>query len=137
MFETPVTTRPGVVVRGIYPHIEMVAAGINNVTHGATLRFVAYDTANATTGDFKHWVIGCAGTNATGLYFGYSPNQTNPHYGIGRGWSTGNDVSIFWILNDREVYAENGVRATIFYDRNDTAYYVDPSSNSILLDVEA
>ena len=137
LFETPVTTRPGVVVRGSYPHIEMVAAGIDNVTHGATLRFVAYDTGNATTGNFKHWVIGCGGTNATGLYFGYSANQTNPHYGIGRGWSTGNDVSIFWILNDREVYAENGVRATIFYDRNDTAYYVDPSSNSILLDVEA
>jgi hypothetical protein len=133
LFETPVTTRPGVVVRGSYPHIEMVAAGIDNSTHGATLRFVGYDTGGATTGNFKHWVIGCPATNLTGLYFGYSPNQTNPHYGIGRGWSSGNDVSIFWILNDREVYAENGVRATIFYDRNNTSYYVDPASTSNLL----
>lgn len=33
--------------------------------------------------------------------------------------------------------SEGSFRAPLFYDSNDTAYYVDPSSNSILLDVEA
>jgi len=34
-------------------------------------------------------------------------------------------------------FASSDFRAPIFYDSNDTAYYVDPNSNSILLDVEA
>jgi hypothetical protein len=37
------------------------------------LDYVAYDSANASSGNFKHWVIGTAGTNATMLHFGYSP----------------------------------------------------------------
>jgi len=72
---------------------------------------VAYDTGGATSGNFKHWVIGIPGNNATGLYFGYSTNQTNPHHGIGRGWGSGNDHSIMWMLNDRNVYMENSLYA--------------------------
>ena len=50
---------------------------------------------------------------------------------LGRGWSSGNNVSMFWLQNDRHVYAQNDVRAGIFRDRNNTGYYVDPASDSL------
>ena len=127
--------RADLTVRDQYPQINLASHRINNGTHGPTLRFMAYDSANASTGNFKHWVIGIAGTNATSLHFGYSPNQSNPHYGIGRGWSSGNNVSIMWIQNDRQVYTENSFRAPIFYDRNNTNYYIHGDSTSELYDL--
>ena len=131
---TPIN-RPDLTIKGQYPQLNIMSTKISNTTHGGTLRFAAYDTANASSGNFKHWVIGIAGTNATALHFGYSPNQTNPHYGIGRGWSSGNNVSMFWLQNDRNVYAENDVRALRFVDRDSTGYYMDPSNLSELYDV--
>jgi hypothetical protein len=129
------TRRPDLTIKGEYPQLNIMSSEVNNSNHGPTLRFTAYDSANASTGNFKHWVIGTPGTNATGLYFGYSQNQTNPHYGIGRGWSSGNNVSIFWMLNDRNVYAENDVRALRFVDRDSTGYYMDPSDQTLLWDL--
>ena len=131
---TPIN-RPDLTIKGQYPQLNIMSTQINNGTHGPTLRFAAYDSAGAASGDFKHWVIGIAGTNATSLHFGYYPNQTNPHYGIGRGWSSGNNVSMFWLQNDRNVYAENDVRALRFVDRDSTGYYMDPSNLSELYDV--
>jgi hypothetical protein len=122
--------RPGTTIRGQYPHIDLVSSNINNSNHGPTLRFVAYDSGGATSGNFKHWVIGTAGTNATMLSFGYSPNQTNPHYGIGRGWSSGNNIAMMWMQTDRHVYAENDFRAQVFRDRNDSNYYGDFNGSS-------
>ena len=125
------TRRPDLTIKGQYPQLNLMSSEISNSNHGPTLRFVGYDGANASSGNYKHWVIGTAATNATALHFGYSPNQTNPHYGIGRGWSSGNNVSMFWLQNDRHVYAQNDVRAGIFRDRNNTGYYVDPASDSL------
>jgi len=127
--------RPDITLRGQYPQLNIMSSRINNGTHGPTLRFVAYDSANASSGNFKHWVIGTSGTNATSLHFGYSPNQSNPHYGIGQGWSSGNNVSIFWIQNDRNVYAENDMRARRFVDRDNTSYFTHPADRSDLYDL--
>ena len=127
--------RPDITLRGQYPQLNIMSSRINNSTHGPTLRFVAYDSANASSGNFKHWVIGTSGTNATSLHFGYSPNQANPHYGIGQGWSGGNNVSIFWIQNDRNVYAENDMRARRFVDRDNTSYFTHPADRSDLYDL--
>ena len=130
------TRRPDLTIKGQYPQLNLMSSEINNSNHGPTLRFVAYDAANASSGNFKHWVIGTAGTNATALHFGYSPNQTNPHYGIGQGWSSGNNVSMFWLQNDRHVYAQNDFRGQIFRDRNDSNYYADPASLSRFNDLQ-
>ena len=125
------TRRPEVTIKGQYPQLNIMSSEINNGTHGPTVRWVAYDSANASSGNFKHWVAGIAGTNATRFSIGYSPNNTNPHYGIGR-WSSGNNNAIMWIETNRHVYFENFVYATRFYDRNNTGYYVDPSDFSNL-----
>ena len=126
------TRRPEVTIKGQYPQLNLMTSEINNSNHGPTLRFVGYDGANASSGNFKHWVIGTAATNATMLSFGYSPNNTNPHYGIGRGWSSGNNVAIMWISNDRHVYTENSFRAPQFTDSDNTGYYLNPASTSNL-----
>ena len=124
------TRRPDLTIKGQYPQLNIMSSEISNGTHGPTLRFVAYDSANASSGNFKHWVMGIAGTNATRFSIGYSPNQTNPHYGIGRGWSSGNNVAIMWIENNRNVYMENNLYANAFYSRTNTGYYLDPDGTS-------
>ena len=115
--------RPGITIRGNYPHLNLVSSGINNTSHGPTLRFMAYDTAGATSGNYKHWVIGTSGTNAVRLSIGYASNNANPHEGI-YGWGT----SAMWFENDSNVYCNSSIRPTIMYDRNDTGYYCDPNS---------
>ena len=135
ILEGTALNRPDLVIKGQYPQLNLMSTRISNGTHGPTLRFAAYDTSNASSGNFKHWVIGIAGTNATSLHFGYTPNQTNPHYGIGRGWSSGNNVSIMWIQNDRHVYAENDFRAQRFVDINADNYFVHPGDRSDLYDL--
>lgn len=125
LFDGGTSYRPGIVIRGNYPHIDLISSNINNGSHGPTLRFVAYDSANVATGNFKHWVMGCAGTNATRFSIGYDANQSNPHYGI-----YGAGTSAIWIENDFNVYFQSSIRPTIIYDRNDTGYYIDPSNTA-------
>jgi hypothetical protein len=127
LFDGGTGYRSGIVVRGNYPHIDLVSSNINNGNHGPTLRFVAYDTAGATSGNFKHWVMGCAGTNAIRFSIGYDANQSNPHYGI-----YGAGTTVLWIENDSNVFFNSSIRPTIMYDRNNTSYYVDPASTSYL-----
>ena len=132
VYQGSALNRPDLTIKGQYPQLNLMATRINNSTHGATLRFTAYDSANASSGNKKHWVIGTPGTNATMLSFGYTPNNDNPHYGIGRGWSSGNNVAIMWISNDRHVYTENSFRAPQFTDSDNTGYYLNPASTSNL-----
>ena len=132
VYQGSALNRPDLTIKGQYPQLNIMATRINNSTHGATLRFTAYDSANASSGNKKHWVIGTPGTNATMLSFGYTPNNDNPHYGIGRGWSSGNNVAIMWIQNDRHVYTENSFRAPQFTDSDNTGYYLNPASTSNL-----
>ena len=124
--------RPDLTLRGQYPQINLIGSRISNTTHGPTLRFMGYDSANASSGNHKHWVIGTSSTDSTMLSFGYSPNRDNPHYGIGRGWSSGNNVAVFWMQNNRHVYAENTMYAARFTDRESTSYFVEPGDFSNL-----
>jgi hypothetical protein len=128
------TRRPDLTIKGQYPQLNLMSSEINNSNHGPTLRFTAYDSANASSGNLKHWVIGIPGTNATMLSFGYrqNPPSNNPHYGIGRGWSSGDDVAIMWIQNNRHVYVENNLYAGAFYDRNDSTFFLNPNSGGTL-----
>ena len=71
--------RPGIGIFGNYPQIVVMSSGINNSSHGPTITLAAYDSANATSGNFKSWTFGVPGTNATFLDLGYGANQYNPH----------------------------------------------------------
>ena len=131
------TRRADLTIKSQYPQINIMSSEVNNTNHGPTLRFVAYDAANASSGNYKHFVIGMAGTNPSALHFGYTPNNANPHYGIGQGWSTGNNVSIMWIDRGRYVQAQNSFRAPFFYDSDNTAYYGNFASTSVMNQIQA
>jgi hypothetical protein len=140
--------RPGMQIRGQYPHIDMVSV-VSNSAHGPTLRFMGYD--NGSSGAYKHWVVGTAGSNLTFLDFGFASNASNPHegisgyvgttlmrlttsghVGIGGDWGTyGSDGNPSYPLHVIGVgYSTSSFRAPIFYDSEDTSYYVNPNSFS-------
>jgi len=131
--------RPTINLRGQYPQLKIVSSYVNNSTHGGTLQFLAYDGAFASSGNYKQWVLGTSGTNATRFSIGYSTQQFagsggNPHYGIGRDWAgnAANYVAIMWLENNRNVYMENDVQAGRFVDRNDTNYWTEPGDETYL-----
>ena len=142
--------RPGMQIRGQYPHIDMVGV-VANANHGPTFRFMGYD--NGSSGAYKHWVIGTASQNLTFLDFGFASNQNNPHAGISgyegvtliRATTSGN----VGIGGDWGTYGSNGnpsyplhvigtglassdFRAPIFYDSDNTGYYGNFASTSTL-----
>ena len=79
------SARPGMIIRGLYPHLEIFSQGVVNSNHGPTIRLTGYD--NGSSGAWKHWVIGAPGSQLTHLDFGYSHSgicsSANPHCGIG------------------------------------------------------
>ncbi|HLP22073.1 MAG TPA: tail fiber domain-containing protein, partial [Chitinophagales bacterium] len=79
LFDGSGNYRPAVIARGTYPHIELWS-DVSNANHGPTLRFGGYD--NGSSGAYKHWVIGTAGSNLYFLDIGYQANSGNPHEGI-------------------------------------------------------
>ena len=140
--------RPGMQVRGQYPHIDIVSV-VSNGNHGGTLRFMGYN--NGSSGAYKHWVIGTAASDLTFLDFGFASDASNPHQGISgyegvtliRATTSGN----VGIGGDWGTYGTNGnpsyplhvigiglasasLRAPIFYDSDDTSYFLDPNSGS-------
>jgi hypothetical protein len=143
------STRSRVYVSSSYPVITInstITSGNDN--HGGTLQF----THNGYSSN-RQWVIGTPGTGAQ-LDFGTSANAAdkNPHngiagyqgvtmmrmttagnVGIGGDWglygSTGGSPS--YPLHVVGIgYSDTSLRAPIFYDSNDTAYYVDPNGTS-------
>jgi hypothetical protein len=142
--------RPGIQVRGSYPHIDIVSV-IGNGNHGGTLRFMGYN--NGSSGAYKHWVIGTGGSDLTFLDFGFASDASNPHQGISgysgttviRATTSGNvGIGGSW-----GAYGANGtpsyplhvigiglasasLRAPIFYDSDNTGYYTDQASTSNL-----
>jgi hypothetical protein len=132
IFDGDADHRPGIAIKGRYPKIDIMSSGINNTNHGPALRLAAYDTADATSGNFKQWIIGTMGTDAVSLGFGYSAGtDPNPHVAYSRNYG-----NVMWFQNDYNVYIAGSIRTPILYDRNDTGYYVDPNSTSVLYNAE-
>jgi hypothetical protein len=112
-----------------YPGIYVNALSNNgNTTHGAVISM----SGNLSSGGYRRWGMGIANTNPGVFSIGYSDNNSNPHYGVGgSGWSQ------FWIGTGGDVYATDSFRSPIFYDSNNTGYYVDPASTSYVNSVDA
>jgi hypothetical protein len=79
-----------------YPHMALVARYANNTNHGAVFSFVGSEGGSA-----RQWNLGIANENPFLFSIGYNTNNdTNPHYGIGDGWS-GNDADHARLSIDR------------------------------------
>jgi hypothetical protein len=107
-----------------YPHLGVSAyANSGNGTHGACLSLTGFKTA----GGYRRFVMGVANQNPDELSFGWFDNADNPHYGVGINWSYPASV---WYDTGHNWHARGSMRAPIFYDRDNTGYYTDPTGYS-------
>ena len=113
--------RPTLQLHGQYPVVSLNHTVTSNASHGPTLQF----TANGTG---RQYVIGMNGQGSF-LDIGFSTaTDWNPHNGIASyngttGWRMDASGNVFNYISSR---------APIFYDSDDTAYYVNPNSSSYL-----
>lgn len=74
------SSRSALIARGNYPHLELWSE-VENSNHGGTIRFSGYD--NGSSGAYKSWNIGTAGSNLYFLDIAYGgASNSNPHAGI-------------------------------------------------------
>jgi hypothetical protein len=146
------STRSRIYASSSYPVLTLNSTvGTGNPNHGATIQFSfnGYDSN-------RQWVIGGSGTG-TFLDFGTGQSSIkNPHdgiagyggsgtgqtlmrmtttgIGIGGNWGPyGNVANPSYPLHVQGTgYASGDFRAPIFYDSNDTGYYLDPNGTSRL-----
>jgi hypothetical protein len=106
---------------------------------------------NGSSGAYRHWVIGTAGSDLTFLDFGFASDASNPHQGIsgyeGVTLIRATNSGYVGIGGDWGTYGANGnpsyplhvigiglasasLRAPVFYDSDNTAYYLNPNGNS-------
>ncbi len=138
--------RPTIQATGQYPVISLNHTVTSNTNHGGTLQFTCNGVGN-------QFVIGTTG-NGFALDMGYSSSgDWNPHNGIAgylgttffRANTSGN-IGIGaqgdwgglgggepgWPIDTRGTLVNNtDIRAPIFYDSNNTAFYADPASTSV------
>ena len=91
-------------------------------------------TANMTAGQANIFVIGKEGSTKNSGYIGYnyaSAGSNNNYVTIGH-WGADHLFRVYGdvITSSLSIRSSSDVRGTIFYDSNDTAYYVDPFSTS-------
>jgi len=118
---TDTNLRPIIQAHGAYPVLSLNHTITANTLHGPSVQF----TANGTG---KQFVIGMSG-NGSQLDIGNSAaSDWNPHNGIGgyngiTGWRMDGAGNVYNLISSR---------SPIYYDNNDTGYYVDPNSVSVL-----
>jgi hypothetical protein len=107
---------------------------------GTQNQLFLWDAGNTTTSAIGFKSNAGAFTNPTGQGDGYNTYLTMD--GAGRGWVFrrgvgGTDFTAAftsgWILNNGLWQAQASMRAPIFYDSDNTSYYLDPSSNTTSL----
>ena len=142
--------RPVIYARGKYPVLTLDHTETGNAEHGPTIQF-AFNGSNA-----RQWVIGCGGSgNFMDFGFssaGYSNTDYNPHngisgylgntimriidsrVGIGGDWGAyGSVANPEHTLDVRgTIFSNTDMRAPIFYDSNNTGYYGDFASTSVM-----
>ena len=106
-----------------YPHLYLTATTDNgNTTHGPVISLQGIRTA----GGFRKWNIGIPNRNPDELSFGWYDNDSNPHYGVGINWAS---PASMWIDTGHNLHSRGSMRTPIFYDRDDTSYYLDPNAD--------
>jgi hypothetical protein len=124
------SARAGLVINATaYPHLYINAtANISNPHHGAVFSM----TGNLTGGGYRRWGMGIGNTDPDCFSWGYADNNPNPHYGVGGVFGyTGTD-SKMWLNTAGSLWTTGDMRSQLFYDSNNTGYYVDPNSSSIM-----
>lgn len=111
-----------------YPHFYVNALNGNNPNHGAVISM----TGALTGGGYRRFSMGIPNLDPNMFTMGFYSNETNPHLGCG-GDALGEADwgSVFWLDGSGNLQTSGSMRAPIFYDSNNTGYYVDPASTSV------
>jgi hypothetical protein len=123
------SARASLVINSVnYPHLYINATGgTSNTNHGGVISM----TGNTASG-YRRWSMGWPSYNPTVFSMGSYDNNTNPHYGCGGGLGVTTWGSRFWFDTSGNGQAHASLRAPIFYDSNNTSYYVDAGSTTQL-----
>jgi hypothetical protein len=122
-----VTNRPTVLLQGSYPHIHLFDTANSNTTHGPVISL----GGTLSAGGFRKWNIGVAARDPESIQIGYFDNQTNPHYGVGvNGWTY--DSFSRLVIRTGYTEARGSMRSPLFYDLDNTGYYLDAAGDSRL-----
>ena len=114
----------------------IVAKSLSYATTWSILPWTAGTTyiSTGTYYDNGTWIH--ASSDSTNALFKFSPSGTSWYSSDNSttNWNVATDSPLWnsvarWVNN---VTAPNDVRAPIFYDSNDTSYYLDPNGNSVL-----
>jgi len=109
---------------------------IDNPSSSAFIHSGELFTTNMTAGQANIFVIGKEGSTKNSGYIGYnyaSAGSNNNYVTIGH-WGADHLLRIYGdvITTSLSFRGDSDVRGTIFYDSNDTGYYVNPASTSHL-----
>lgn len=107
---------------------------IDNPSTSAFIHTGELFTANMTAGQANIFVIGKEGSGKNSGYIGYnyaSAGSNNNYVTIGH-WSADHLFRVYGdvITSQVSFRGSSDVRGTLFYDTNDTSYYVNPASES-------
>ena len=113
------------------------SAGIGMILHNEQSTNSAYSpgvlfTAKSTSGSYNSMYAGIYGrktSNNTGVDTNWNTGELH-FFSVGTGYVT--STPDLRLANHGEVHIKSNVRAPIFYDSNNTAYYTDPASTSNL-----
>jgi hypothetical protein len=124
------SARAGLVINATYyPHLYINATANNgNTSHGAVFSM----TGNLSGGGYRRWGMGIANTNPDCWSWGYYDNEPNPHYGVGGGFGYTGTNSKMWLNTGGSLWTTGDMRTPIFYDSDNTGYYVNPTGGSNL-----
>lgn len=122
--------RGQIVVNSYYSDV-VIASQQNNNNHGSTLSFTSINPSNS--GDYRKFVINQGNWGGSHLLrFGWrNGSYTNPHDYVGGGFGGSYDV-LGLDGSNNITYAFSQMRSPIYYDYNDTGYYVNPNGASNL-----
>jgi hypothetical protein len=105
-----------------YPHLYINATTNNgNNTHGSVFSM----TGNLTGGGFRRWGMGIANTDPDCWSWGYYDNSANPHYSVGGNFGYTGTGSKMWLNTSGSLWTTGDMRTPIFYDSNNTGYYIN------------
>jgi hypothetical protein len=123
------SARASLVINSVnYPHLYINATGgTSNTNHGGVISM----TGNTSSG-YRRWSMGWPSYNPTVFSMGAYDDTANPHYGCGGTLGVASWGSRFWFDTSGNGQAHASWRAPIFYDSNNTGYYLNPASTSSL-----
>ena len=116
-----------------YPHLYINATVANtNTNHGAVISM----TGNISGGGHRRWSMGIANLNPSMFTIGTYDNSDNPHYGCG-GDVLGEATwgSKLWLDSSSNLQTNGSMRSPIFYDSDNTGYYINPASSGTSINV--